>query len=305
MVFEPLKQLRCFDDDKFVSMVEDWQRYYIGTKYQRVERLGSANDKGRDIACTGLNGDLYIFQCKNYNNKLGLSGIMPEIGKCCYNCFIGTYHIPKEYRFVSPLGVSSTVADLFSNPTQLKMLLKEKWKSMCETKIKKEHVLLTPELKTFVDTINFSIFNYKTPKEFLEDFEKTPYFSQYFSLIIKARPLPQSAPQEEAKIEAIYISKLLDAYSDYLKENISDRKKLELSNEELYDDFKNHRQYFYSAESLAEFSREVFPSDYQWFEQLKTEFYHGIIQEVRDDAIHGFERLGKVLSARAMHRFRL
>jgi hypothetical protein len=295
LVLDPMKMLRCFDDDKFEAMVEDWQRSYIGIKYQRVERFGSANDKGRDIVCTGMSNELYIFQRKNYNKKLGLSDILPEIGKCCYHCYLGAYNIPKEYRFVSPLGVSPSVADLFSKPFELKNLLKENWARMCQTKIKSNPIPLIPALEAFIDTIDFSIFNYKSPKEFIDDFGKTCYFSQYFMIIIKSRPLPRPAPEEEAKFESIYISKLLAAYSDYLNENINDRRKLEQTNKELFDDFKKHREYFYSAESLAEFSREIYPPDEEWFEQVKEEFYQGIIREVREDAKHGFERLGKVL----------
>ena len=289
-----MKMLQCLEDSEFESMIEDWQRCYIGIKYQRVQRLGSALNKGRDIACTGLNNELYIFQCKNYGKQLGVSDILPEIAKCCYHSFTGAYAIPKEYRFVSPLGVSPTVADLFGKPSELKELLKERWVKTC-SKIITPPVSLTPALELFIDAMDFSVFNYISPKEFMNDFSKTSYFSQYFMVLIKPRPLVRLPPEEITKDEVKYIGKLLAAYSDYLKENIDERKKLELINKELYEDLKNQREYFYSAESLAEFSRDVYPTEDPWFENLKTEFYHGIIQDIKEDAKHGFERLNKVL----------
>ena len=57
--------------------------------------------------------------------------------------------------------------------------------------------------------------------------------------------------------------------------------------------------YFYSAEYLAAYSRETYPPDQYFFEQLKEEFYHGIIDAVQEDAKNGFERLKKVLQLAA------
>lgn len=96
LLLDPEMMLRCFDEDKFETMIRDWQSVQIGTKYQRVERLGGPNDKGRDIACIGLNGELYIYQCKDYQRQLTASDILLEIGKCCYYCFTRAYPIPKE-----------------------------------------------------------------------------------------------------------------------------------------------------------------------------------------------------------------
>lgn len=300
LALNPMKQLRCFEDQEFESMIEDWQRCQLGIKYQRVERLGSANDKGRDIACTGLDNELYIFQGKNYNKQLGFPDVLPEVGKCCYHCFTGAYAIPKEYRFVSPLGVVPKVADIFKKPEELKCLLKDKWDKTCAAKIKSPPAMKTPELEAFIDSkMDFSIFDYISPKEFIAEFSKTNRFTDYFSLLLKARPLVRSPPKEIAIDEAKYIAKLLAAYSDYLQQNIEDKRKLEQTNKELYEDFKNQREYFYYADSLAEFSRDVFSKEDPWFEDLKTEFYHGIIQDIREDAAHGFERLNKVLK-RAM-----
>ena len=299
LVLDPLKMLRCFDDDKFEAMVRDWQSSYLGIKYLRVEKLAGGGDKGRDVACRGVTNDLYIFQCKNYNHKLTPSEILLEIGKICYYSFRGDYPIPIEHRFVSPLGVTSTAAELFSNPEGLKKQLKDNWTRICQTKICSQNIPLTTELAAFIDKIDFSAFNYVSPEEFIEDFKKTSHFSNYFLLIVKPRPLPNPVPEDIAAYELTYINKLLSAYSDFLGTNVADKKKLESTYPDLYEDFKRQRRYFYSAECLAEYSREVYQIDSQWFEQLKDEFFDGIIEEIEEDAKHGFERLRRVLK-RAM-----
>jgi hypothetical protein len=200
---------------------------------------------------------------------------------------------------MSPLGVTNKVADLFRTPEELKLKLKTNWTNMCQTKICSEAIILISDLSSFIDKMDFSIFNYISPDEFLRDFEKTPFFSKYFLQIVKPRPLTRLVPEEIENRELTYIKKLLSAYSDYLKKNIEDRKKLQELYPNLYEDFKRQRQYFFSAECLAEYSREVYPPESQWFDQLKDEFFDGIIDEVEADCQHGFERLRKVLK-RAM-----
>lgn len=301
LVLDPRRILQSFNDDQFEQMICDWQSFYKNTKYSRVELLGASGDKGRDVKCTGLNGELYIFQCKNYQKKLGPHIVFPEIGKCFYHVLKGDYTFPVEYRLVSPLGVTSAMTDLFDNPIKLKLQLKAKWSSLCEKKICSQKVPLDAGLETLIDKTNFSVFNYVSPEEFLEDFKKTCYFSKYFLIINKPRPLgPYSAPKHIRESELVYITKLLAAYSDYLDNNIEDETCLRETNPVLYEDFKRHRFYFYSAESLAQYSREIYPPEDQWFEQVKEEFYHGIIDEIHEDAKHGFEKLKKVIMRAAV-----
>lgn len=296
LVYDPAKQLCCFENARFESMIEDWQRFFIGTKYLRVEKLGGAYDKGRDIACTGLNHDFYLFQCKNYNRQLGFSQVIPEIAKCCYYVSKGDYPLPKEYRFVSPLGVTPKVADSFLKPAELKNRLLTGWLKRGTLKLKGQKVTLTNELKKFIEDTDFSIFNYITPKEFLESFQLTDHYSDYFNQLLKARPIPKRPPEKQSSKEMVYLTKLLCAYSERIGQPIENWQVLEKIDLELYHDLNDSREYFYSAESLAEFAREVYPPEHRWFEKVKDEFYHGIIHDVRATANDGYERLTRVLS---------
>jgi len=156
--------------------------------------------------------------------------------------------------------------------------------------------LLTGEFENFIDQMNFSIFNYVSPKEFLEDFENTCYYSRYFRMIKRARPLgPDSAPNTIGENELEYIRKILEAYKEVSKKDINNEETLKEQEPKLHEEFKRHRFYFYSADCLAEYSREVYPPETPWFEQCKKEFYYGIIDEVNEYAEHGYNRLNKVI----------
>jgi hypothetical protein len=274
-------------------MIYDWQNTYKDKKYARLEWLGGPGDKGRDVKCTWLNGNISIYQCKNYEGKLGPSQIFPEIAKCCYYSFNKDYPTPIEYLFVAPHGVSPYVSDLLLDSIRLKKELKDVWSTSCQPKV---HVPLGGALEAFIDNMDFSIIGHVTPKEFLEDFEKTCYYSEYFGDIKKPRPLgPYKAPDDINEKELIYIAKILAAYGEFLDKNICDEKQLKIIDQKLYEDFKRNRLYFYSADCLAQYSREVYPPDMPCFNDCKEQFYHGIIDDIVEDANHGYERLRKVI----------
>jgi len=293
---DPIKILQVLNEDDYETMVEEWQSDSLGKKYSRVEKLGGPGDKGRDVVCTDGNNDSYVYQCKHYDRKLNKQDVLLEIGKCCHHCSKGDYPIPKKYYFVSPKGLATQVRDLLVSSTNLKEELKANWGKICQSKISSSgEIELESGLLAFIDGLDFSIFSYISPREFLEDFEKTAHYTKWFGKLVKPRELITAAPDEIRENELIYIRKILEAYSEYLGINIEDEKKLKETNTKLWDDFNRHRLYFYSAEYLAAYSRETYAPELQCFEQLKDEFYHGIIDEIQEDAKNGFERLKKVL----------
>lgn len=298
IVLEPLRVLRSFNDDQFEQMIEEWQTYYKGKKYKRVMRPAGTGDKGQDIRCTGngLLEDLYIFQAKNYNHKLGASDVFPDMAKCCFYTFIGEYKTPIEYKFVSPLGISPDLDKLFADRAQLKKELIDRWNTLCASKINKPNkILLEGDLLAHVEKFNFAIFGHITPQELVDGIKETCYYTKYFGQLNKARPLAVAPPPEIAQNELVYIGKIMDAYDEYLGKHVEDVNKLKEINPMLWNDFNRHREYFYSAEVLRTFSREVYPPDSQWFEGVKQEIYHAIIQDIEADAKNGFERLRKVM----------
>lgn len=297
IILEPLRVLLSFNDDQFEQMIEEWQTCYKGTNYKRVERIACTGDKGRDIRCTGIGllNDLYIFQAKNYHHRLGISDIFPDMAKCCYYTYKGEYQVPRKFTFVSPLGVSPTVSDLFDDKTRLKKVFKNNWDKMCASKINKpKRIALEGKLLSYVDDFNFAIFNYVTPQELVDELKKTCYYVKYFQQLNKTRPLTKT-PKEIEEKELVYIGKIIEAYDEYLGRHIEDVNKLKEISPQLWVDFKRHRDYFYSAETLSRFSRDIYSPESQWFEQIKEELYHAIIQDIEEDAKNGFDRLNKVM----------
>lgn len=293
--FDPKRLLQLFSEDEYEEIIEEWQREYLGKKYSRVERLGGPKDKGRDIICTDNEGYSYIYQCKHYDRKLRVHEVLLEIGKCCYYCCNGDYKTPKEYYFVSPHGVTVTARDLLMNPVKLKTELKERWEKLCRKKISSSKTIeLKGNLLIFIDKFDFSIFDYVTPSEFIDEFKKTPYYTSRFGDLRKPKKIVK-APDEIRYYELVYITKIFDAYSEYLGKNIEDVTNLKKTDPKLLDDFNRQREYFYNAEYLAAYSREIFAPEFQWFEKLTEEIYHGIIDEIEEDAKNGFARLRKVL----------
>lgn len=273
-------------------MVASWQRNYVNTIYKTVEIVGGPGDKGRDVLCTCPNNDLVIYQCKNYSFKLDKNDVLPEIAKCCYYSYNRSYSVPILYCFVSPHGVTPNTRDMMANPAVLKAETKLRWSKVCKPKV---HVELEGALSDYIENYNFSVFKSLAPDEFLEWFRKTPSYAAYFPALAKPRPRIEAYPENVATNELVYIRKILDAYGEYLDKNIDSQDTLKRTDPQLWDDFNRHRFYFYSAEYLAAYSREINPPDSHWFEELKLQFYHGIIYVVKEDAENGYVRLRKVL----------
>jgi hypothetical protein len=297
--FSPVTLLQMRDHIEFEKIVEDWQSDLLEKKYKKVERLGGPRDKSRDIACTDQNDDLWIYQCKHYKDKISKEEVFPEIGKCCYFCFKKDFKVPKKYYFISPQGVTTPMKDLFDSPDRLKTQIKLNWDSHCSRKITEKAVIeLTGDFMQFVNNLDFSIFYYYTPEQFVEDFKNSPKFEKWFGSYVKPKKMI-IVPNEIQAIEIVYIKKILDAYSDKLQKNIDKTEKLKNEHPEFLRHFEDQRRYFFSAEFVAAIDRGSHPAEFQWFEHLKNEFYEGILETVDEDAENGYIKLKKVLKRAA------
>lgn len=295
--FNPIKLLKIISPDDYEEIIKEWCSGYLDKKYERVERLGGSGDKGRDIVCTISKKDAtwINYQCKHYDKPLQPSTAWLEIGKLIIFVYEGDYNAPQKYYFVSPCGVGTKLRDILINPEKIRSGLKNNWAKYCEKGLKAgKNYLLDKALIDFIDSFDFKIFDYLSPDDFLNEFKNTCYFTKHFGGLIKPRPLNEEYPELIQSDELIYIRKILDAYSEHLKENIGDSKELDK-----YPDIKLHferqRRNFYSAEYLKAYSREIYDPDMKYFENLKNEIYDGIIDEIETDAKNGFERLKKVI----------
>ncbi len=295
--FSLLTFLETCDDETFEKILHEWAYSYLRGKYQKISRIGGPGDKGRDIiAYTDYKKNVWDnYQCKKYNHKLKVDEILLEIGKLCHRCHVGELPSPpQKYFFFSPLGVSPQVNDLLREPLKLKNELIEKWNRLCKNKIVQNRSIdLDSGLKNYINQFDFKIFDYIPPADFMEQYKTTSYCASRFGILSKSRPLQKSTPQDIQNNESVYIRKILDAYEEKLGKNLENSKNI--VDPTLRADFERHRECFFSAESLNEFSRDTYAAGEQHFEKLKDEFYDGIINTIEDDAENGFVRLRKVL----------
>ncbi|MFA5406756.1 MAG: ABC-three component system protein [Candidatus Nanoarchaeia archaeon] len=293
----PTKLLTIISNDDFEEVTHEWAHGYLGNRYEKICLLGGSGDKGRDIAAyKNFKDEVWDnYQCKHYNHPLSPSDVWVEMGKLCYYCFIKELTIPKKYFFVSPLGVGSKLHDLLKHPQELLDGLKSNWDKHCKKHItSSKDILMEGDFEKYINSFDFTIFEYIDPQEFVEQFKQTPYFYYRFGSMNKPRPIPKLAPEDIQSFESIYIKKLLEAYSDHLKLHLDDVKKLNKYTE-LKKDFDRQRNYYFCAESLKEFSRDISDPDIKLFDNLKEEIYDGIINTIESDATNGFERLRNVL----------
>ena len=296
---DPIKLLSVMSSSDYEQMTEEWLTSFLkdkSGKYIRVERIAGAGDKGRDVACTvNKESDMWDnYQCKHYESPLAPSNIWVEIGKLCFYSFNKEYSVPRKYYFVSPHGVGPSLRDLLKKPTELKKGLKENWDIYCKMKItKSKEVLLEGDFLKHIDGFDFSIFDYVSQQEFIDQMKETPYYQKHFGVLSKPRPLTE-CPDEIKDSELEYIRKILAAYSDYLRTHLDKSVELD-SYPELKEHFNRQRRCFYETQTLKEFSRDIHDPKLEYFEKFMDEIYDGIINEIEDDAAHGYERLKKVL----------
>ena len=181
--FSPVAILQMRNHIEFEQIIEDWQRDSLEKKYVKVDRMGGPGDKSRDIICIDRDNQLWIYQCKHYKDKLTKEQTFPEIAKCCYFCFKGEYKIqgvakiPKRYFFMSPKGLTTSMKDLFDDPKQLKSELKHDWNRLCKKRISDTtEIILEGDFELFIDRLDFSMFYFITPEDFIDDFKKSEKF---------------------------------------------------------------------------------------------------------------------------------
>lgn len=121
----PAQRLRIMNADEWEEFIEEWTDS-LKKEYFKVERLGGAGDKGRDIVAQLENAEIWDnYQCKHYGHSLRPSDIWTEIGKLVYYTSIGDFNCPRKYFFIAPLGVGTSLSDLLKNPRKLVQGLRE------------------------------------------------------------------------------------------------------------------------------------------------------------------------------------
>lgn len=150
------------DDTQLEEFIELWVDRR-SQQYDRVERIGAANDKGRDVigflTHARHEGPWHLFQCKRKTRgvKLGKPEGLAELGKVFFHHRQGAYKtLPEKYMFVAPRGIVGSLMDLINNPSTLGPSLIDGWDEYCSKSItRRETVALTPEIKAAIAGLIF------------------------------------------------------------------------------------------------------------------------------------------------------
>jgi len=163
-------KLQELNDAELEEFIELWITQKSKT-YVRVERLGAANDKGRDVigflSESGHEGPWELYQCKRKTRggKLDTPEAMRELGKLFHHHVEGAYRtLPTAYVFVAPRGLVSSLRDLILNPSTLGPYLVAHWDKYCATSITQAKTIpLTPAIRAAIESFDFARVGYLEP----------------------------------------------------------------------------------------------------------------------------------------------
>lgn len=290
----PINYLYETDDNTYEEMIACWATDYLQKKYISVRQFGKSSDKGRDVC--GIyelyeNGYKYdLYQCKHYDKPLNTSTAKVEIAKIIYYTYQKAYPIPEQYFFVSPKGVSNDTFDLINRPSDLKSIILKEWNILAKKITFKKHIELTQELENFINDYPLKI-RALEPNDFIEQFYNTKYYSYYFGGgLRKKRETIIKAPTDVEEKEEIYVTQLLEAYTDTAEGKFTTVKDLD-TNDKFKEHFDDSRNSFYLAETLEQFNRDNLP-DETAFDNLKREVLSQVKETCRyDNHKNGFLRL--------------
>lgn len=298
--FPPQQLILLFSPNEWEVFISEWA-YYQKEKYHSATKFGGSKDFGIDVACfttkNGFLGPWDNYQCKHYKKAaLAPSDAIPEIGKILWHIYNGRLTAPSNYYFFAPKDVGTSLKRLLLNADSLKSKVKTEWDNWCSQSITStENIELTADFLAFVEAFDFSIFQYKSHLEVIEEHRQTPYFIERFGGGLQDRPESRKPPVSPDRVENRYLEQLYEAYSDNLSTvvmptNIDEYPKLS-------DHLNRSRETFYEAESLKAFARDSVPQG--TFEKLQDQVFYGVKDVEEETHADGLKRVKEVVKTAA------
>jgi hypothetical protein len=286
------QRLLMLDDDGWEAFIEDClqQRKHEG-EYLRIQRLGGAGDKGRDICAyqqenpTANSWDL--FQAKCYAGPLSPSEFAPELAKFFHHLSINSYAQPKNYYICARQDIGTKLYDILLNTEDANAWLLKHWKS------KKNSVLngfvLNEKIEIHVTNFQFNKIKNFRPADLLEIHSRnaTKHWEKFG--ILPERGPSLDMPPLPTNYEQNYIAELLAAYGEYTHTKVTD---LDSIPPAWKRHFRAQRRHFYFAEGLNLFSRDKLPGA---FGELLNQVEVGIETAVAYPHTNGITRLEKTI----------
>jgi hypothetical protein len=274
-------RLQEIDDAELEQFIEIWVERR-SKRYVCVERIGAANDKGRDVigflTDQKHEGQWDLFQCKRKTRggALGTSEAMTELGKLFYHHLNGAYRtLPVSYVFVAPRGVVGPLRDLILNPSTIGPYLVEHWDKNCTTKItRKTSVPLTFDLRAAIEAYDFARISYMTAPMIVKDPEAAPALSKVLGLLPDEAPRG-SVPEAIQNEELPYIGQLVGVYGEESGCPFTGADAV-LADRVHGEHLRRQRTRFFEAASFSRFHRDnTAPGALETFEH---DVYHGVIE---------------------------
>lgn len=276
--------LYAMDEDTYEELVASWAFSCLSGKYEQTYRIGGVGDNGIDILAviSKSNNEYDIYQCKHYENSLTPSVVYPEVCKILYHIFNGVIPLPKSYFILAPKNLTSGLIRSYTNSNNLKEAIKSNWSSYSKNIIKGKTIPMNSELSAFIDSLDFSIFKYISPDDFLTRLrENNHLYAQYFGIrkeLISRMPI---TPPDTVQVqESNYINHLVDAYND--SEEAKSITIENVSHSSYAHHFDRARNCFWISESLRKMSEENAPGDTDEFGEFKKDMEYHVADTYED-----------------------
>jgi hypothetical protein len=282
----PERKLQALDDEDLERVVEWWVHERTADRYAHVVGHGGTGDKGRDVAgyTVAVGRDPWDnYQCKQYGSRLGPAEVAAEAAKLVFYVNRGDYSCPRKYYFAAPKGISSQATDLISNHDQLRTRLSDRWDkdygNLCSS----------ADIDGALAEFEFPEFVPVDPSTIIADLRRSSSYPYFFGGgFTKPRPTNKTPPDAIGPEELRYVNELIAAYAEHHGNRLASVESA-LTHAEYGPDLKGSRQDFYCAESLREFSRDVFP-DVDVFAELQQLVHQGIRFTLARGFPNGFDR---------------
>jgi hypothetical protein len=291
-------RLQEIDDAELEEFVELWIERK-SQHYVRVERIGAANDKGRDVvgfsSDRGHEGHWDLYQCKRRTRggKLGRPEAITELGKLFHHHVSGVYRtLPMAYVFVAPRGIVGPLRDLILNPSTLGPYLINHWDECCATRVSDRKVIpLTPDIRAAIEAFDFARVSYLTAPIIVKDPAAAAALSQVLGLMPGEAP-PGTAPDAIQPEELAYVDQLRQVYSEASGSAFSNADDV-LAHPDHGEHLRRQRTRFFEAASFSRFHRDnTAPGA---LEAFQNDVYHGVIEVYGDTHISRLHRVDAVM----------
>jgi hypothetical protein len=296
-MISPAIRIQELDDGQLEEFVDLWATQK-SKLYVRVERVGGANDKGRDVigflTRRRHEGDWHLYQCKRktVGSKLGLPEALLELGKVFYHHSEGAYAtLPTKIVFVSPRGIVGSLMTLLQNPSTIAAALIGNWDNYCKSKITNVPVPLTDRLKVLIDGYDFANVEYLTAPMIVKDPDARPALVKVLGLVPEEAP-PGAAPDSIQPEELEYVDQLRRVYAEAAGIDIKTADDI-LLHADHSQHFRDQRNRFFDAEFFQRFHRDSTPPEA--LAAFREDVYHGVIDVHRQRHPSRLDRLDAVM----------